>query len=35
MTRPDAFLPAVDIYRGDEYVIIIDVPGMVKEDIVV
>jgi HSP20 family molecular chaperone IbpA len=34
VTRPDAFMPNVDIVRGDsEYTIIIDVPGMVKDDI--
>lgn len=34
VTRPDAFIPNVDICRGDsEYVIVIDLPGMKKEDI--
>lgn len=36
VTRPDAFIPNVDIYRGEnEYVIIIDIPGMKKEDITI
>lgn len=36
VTRPDAFIPNVDIYRGEsEYVIIIDIPGMAKEELVI
>ena len=33
MTRPDSFLPHTDIYEGDQYIIIIDVPGLTLEDI--
>ena len=36
MTRPDSFLPSVDIINSpEEYVIILDIPGMVKEDITI
>lgn len=36
MTRPDSFLPNVDIASSQEgYLIILDVPGMAKEDITV
>ena len=36
VTRPDAFLPNVDIYRGEaEYIIVVDLPGMKKEDITI
>ena len=34
MTRPDSFLPAVDIIAGDKYMIFMDVPGLSKEDII-
>lgn len=34
MTRPDSFVPAVDIIANDKYQIYMDVPGMSKEDIV-
>ena len=35
MTRPDAFLPPVDIVvTPEDYIIVIDIPGMKKEDIV-
>ena len=35
MTRPDAFLPPVDIVvPPEEYIIVIDIPGIKKEDIV-
>lgn len=34
MTRPDSFLPSVDIIRTNkDYIISMDVPGMFKEDI--
>lgn len=34
MTRPDAFLPSVDILKTDkEYTILLDIPGMYKSDI--
>ena len=33
MTRPDSFLPKCDIIRGEDYVILMDVPGVLKEDV--
>ena len=33
MTRPDSFVPAVDIIANDKYQIFMDVPGLSKEDI--
>lgn len=28
MTRPDSFLPNCDIIKGEEYIIILDLPGL-------
>ena len=33
MTRPDNFLPAVDIIANEKYMIYMDIPGLCKEDI--
>ena len=33
MTRPDSFLPKCDVIRGEDYVILMDMPGVRKEDI--
>lgn len=33
MTRPDSFLPCCDIIKGEEYKIIMDLPGLNMEDI--
>lgn len=33
MSRPDSFLPLVDIVQTDQYTIYMDVPGLTKEDI--
>ena len=33
MTRPDSFLPKCDVIKGDEYIILIDLPGLIKENI--
>ena len=33
MTRPDSFLPKCDVIRGDNYIILLDVPGVQKENI--
>ncbi len=33
MTRPDSFVPAVDIIANDKYQIFMDVPGLSKDDI--
>lgn len=33
MTRPDSFLPNCDIIKEDEYIIIMDIPGMTSKDI--
>ena len=35
MTRPDSFLPNCDIIKGEEYIIIMDIPGMKSNDITV
>lgn len=35
MSRPDSFLPLVDIVQSDQYAIYMDVPGLTKEDITV
>lgn len=35
MTRPDSFLPMIDIIKTkDEYIIQLDIPGMQKDDII-
>ncbi len=33
MTRPDSFLPNVDIIANERYLIYMDIPGMKNEDI--
>lgn len=33
MTRPDSFLPKCDIIRGEDYVILLDVPGVQEADV--
>lgn len=33
MTRPDSFLPNCDVIKGEEYVIILDLPGLAEEDV--
>lgn len=33
MSRPDSFLPLVDIVQSEQYTIYMDVPGLTKEDI--
>lgn len=33
MTRPDSFLPKCDIIRGEDYVILLDVPGVQETDV--
>ena len=31
--RPDSFVPAIDIIAADKYVIYMDVPGILEDDI--
>ena len=33
VTKPDSYIPQVDILLNDEYIIYIDIPGMEKGDI--
>ena len=33
MTRPDSFLPKCDVIQGDDYVILLDVPGVSESDV--
>lgn len=33
MTRPDSFLPCCDIIKGEEYKILMDLPGLKLDDI--
>jgi HSP20 family molecular chaperone IbpA len=33
MARPDSFVPATDVFAGEQYIIYMDVPGMTSEDI--
>eukprot|EP00164_Ancoracysta_twista_P006196 GFYU01008587.1.p1 GENE.GFYU01008587.1~~GFYU01008587.1.p1 ORF type:complete len:626 (-),score=141.67 GFYU01008587.1:72-1949(-) len=33
LTRPDSFMPAVDITKGDQYRIYMDIPGLSRENI--
>ena len=35
MARPDSFLPHTDIYEDEQYVIMMDVPGLTTDDIVI